>query len=194
MGYVLKGAASAWLLSACALTALTALASCTAGSGDPPNASGNPTTHWAEEPEAVLGIKLGRPLLESGLPKCPELGDKGQLCTAGHMVDSVELRGIPLANAREGTIMMHNGAVQGVELRFKSFSYSRMETVLTERYGKPQLSQGDVHLWVGRQVRLALVRTGYRPDEGYALFTHMPTWDARKATENAADKQSAKKL
>jgi hypothetical protein len=100
---------------------------------------------WPQEPTAVLGIELGKPL--AGISQCgPSYAQRppGICALTDPTAKLVLLTGIPIPSVGRGAAHLHNGAVSMVTLMHPSTAYDNMLGILIERYGKPHQMETSV--------------------------------------------------
>ncbi|AKJ28774.1 hypothetical protein [Caldimonas brevitalea] len=100
-------------------------------------------TEWAEEPAAVLGVRLGARVDQLDLPSCPPPAPGGGasrgLCLQrnGPYADRIMgLQGLPdLGLPYSASIHLHEGAVEAVGIEARQADWARLKAILVERYG-----------------------------------------------------------
>lgn len=98
---------------------------------------------WMQEPDAVLGVKLGRPIGESGLPDCPNSGRPTEICLWTNTYPAIVQRppdryinGHPLSRTAV-TYELDGDVVTKMLFKLPHFAADEMRDVLVTRYGPP---------------------------------------------------------
>lgn len=111
---------------------------------------------WAQEPESVLGIKLGAPLFES-ISSCPKTWEGQPFCVRAQTELNGELwsglHNLPDLNGLSylASAVEIDGVVGSVELSCESREFERWLGLLGQRYGEPHsVESRDVKSLAGR--------------------------------------------
>lgn len=102
-------------------------------------------TTWDREPDAVMGIALGKPV--SSVPMCADsnpIPDRPAVCISpgAHAADYFPLLGLPFRDiAIDGSISTVDDNVRAVTLFFRARDFDKFSSILVERYGKQTSSE-----------------------------------------------------
>jgi hypothetical protein len=140
---------------------------------------------WAQEPATLFEIALGKALPSpADLPDCPSFAPfrrepqyEGPCVDAlqGLSQDRVALRNAPLGNVTNtATVVLHEGVVQAILIRFEHARHEAMKSLLIERYGVAHEHSTDAGAeqlaWTGRRVTITLRERGATDGEGNVEF------------------------
>lgn len=168
---------------------------------------------WAKEPTTVMGVTMGAPLAESGVPECEKSGGgyapygSGPFCYRidKYSPDYLELSNTPIMAA--GSATLSAGRVAMITLRVSRDRFEEMLVLLNERYGKPtstateqvktragaQFNSRDVN-WRGRTVSILATEMCGKITESCVLFSHDALLKEKSETRNEAVRKDASKL
>jgi len=170
---------------------------------------------WPQEPNAVLGVSLGAPLLDTQLEYCPESWPRaatGRACLdrlIGRYTSTYRLLRDPpnLGFYYEATINLHEGLIESVALRTKRSNFAALVDVLVTRYGPPhtrtqlpfknslgQQVEGTLNQWNGAAVSISAFEAITRADESEVVFMHQATATKKQAKQQKATSEAAGRL
>lgn len=120
---------------------------------------------WPQEPDAVLGIKLGHPVAESQLPTCIEPSASNgytfpsALCLYPDRYNKGirETGGLPWRNLRiRGDVFLFEGKVKSIHFDVAHGDFKEFSQMLVSKYGKPmQMKNGTVKSYGGAELSSA---------------------------------------
>lgn len=140
---------------------------------------------WAQEPATLFEIALGKALPSpADLPDCPSFAPfrrepqyEGPCVDAhqGLSQDRVALRNAPLDNVTNtATVVLNEGVVRAILVRFEHARHEAMKALLIERYGAAHERTTDAGAerltWTGRRVTITLRERGATDGEGDVEF------------------------
>jgi hypothetical protein len=159
---------------------------------------------WAQEPEAVLGIKLGAP---QGAPNC--VGDRFNspvVCLERKSDGSAHIGAFPFRYAT-GTVYFHDNRVADIRFWMRQEAFGQMKGVLIERYGQPTaVSQGVVSniagaslssetlTWAGRRMTITAIERFLRVDESMVIFSDNAISSLKAESRRDSQRTGASKL
>jgi hypothetical protein len=162
---------------------------------------------WQQEPTAVLGIELGKPLV--GLARCSPSYQQPptDICESYRTAKLVLLAGIPIPSVGVGSVQLHNGAVSMVTLMHPSTAFDSLLAILTERYGKPHQMETSVVTnlagarlssrqasWRGSRTNIVAHERIGKVTEGAVFFSDIELAAQERAATAADTKATAGKL
>lgn len=173
---------------------------------------------WPMEPRVVMGIPIGAPLAEAGLPQCPPMPDRGfydqppdRLCVLPNRYfpgRTADIFGAPnLGFTYQASVSLQNGRIKALTLVTKQDQFGKAIAVLTERYGQPssvdvgevvtrmgaRLSNRTVS-WKGTATSLTAIERVGRIDESYIQFSDNALLNEAASTDADKNKAAASKL
>lgn len=169
---------------------------------------------WSQEPESVLGVRLGAPMTDIGIAPCQRSAvpiATGPVCLRlGHpYIDRlVTLEGLPgLGFDYSASISVFEGSAQAVMLQGKQSQWHSLKALLTEKYGSPSTATVETVktgsgavltserlVWNGAAVDIVAHERANRIDTSYAVFTHLPTQARAAAAKQRTTRDAAGKL
>jgi hypothetical protein len=129
---------------------------------------------WAQEPDSVFGIVLGKPFPGAGqVGDCPVFAPfrrephSGELCVdprEAFTAERIPLQNLPLDGlANAATVLLAAGRVQSIVVPVERARYAAMKALLVERYGVPHAAgtpddekAGEVLSWKGSRTAIEL--------------------------------------
>lgn len=165
-------------------------------------ASSPALAQWQQEPRAVLGVALGQPVT---LPRC-ESG--AGLCVQQQTLRNfVSLGGVDLPGISGGSLLLHEGRVRLLSLRFPQTKWDQVISMLTERYGPPHTKDvgrvttlsGAVltarsYTWTGPSTAVKAIERSESIDFGGIYFSDVATEQAASQQTEKASREAASKL
>jgi len=180
--------------------------------GDAPK---KPPKEWTQEPTSVIGIKLGAPLSESGIPTCPKYVSGSwtppkDVCVDedGYSPDKYrKVEGLPWPDiAMTGSVFLLDGKVQSLYLDLRHDDYQRFKEILISRYGPPTETEAspvtsmggavvdaETLSWSGKATTIVLVERAGRIDRSVVSFNDNALLEqAHKARQSDIAKEASK--
>lgn len=168
---------------------------------------------WPLEPTAVLGVKLGVPIRDSGLLRCNTVearADEPCLEKAGGLAEAPAKYDIlrhPFPYAEFTAIVDESGVVSQILVLLGQSKFSEFAAVLAERYGPPSSSavvqwqnraggrfpSRELN-WVGQSVRIIAMERGHAIDRSVVAIQDIPSTDRASKKEGEQRKGAASKL
>ncbi|NIF82789.1 hypothetical protein F3J24_04610 [Comamonas sp. Tr-654] len=174
------------------------------------------TKGWAQEPDTVLGIKLGVPVASLALAECKSYSStppEGAQCVVkheyGYRPDKVlNLIGMPDIGVHYATeIMVFDGFAKTLTLNLEHKDYPKIKDILIERYGKPQeqlksdvttgagaVLSSESLMWKGKKMNLIVVERALSADKTAVFFTDLAVQAADLASRDKKSKDAASKF
>lgn len=167
---------------------------------------------WKQEPTAVLGIQLGKPLEASNIPTClesmeisPEVCVKKPYKLETGLV--YRMLGHPFDYARMTLTVDETGVVSYIGATMDHDRFSDFVKALVIKYGQPTV-KGDVpvqskagatfsnmmYVWSGKAITIRAVERSGRVDESFVSFSDNASNTRTEVKQKQADKAAASKL
>lgn len=172
------------------------------------------TKPWQQEPEAVLGVKLGQPLDSSALPRCPEKSYEATApCLVTASVKSADGRpiysvaGHPFTYAAVSIKIDGTGVVSRLQTWMKHERFAEFKHALVARYGPPTTQTNEMiqsvagatypnqtSKWVGQNVTIIAMERFEKIDESMVIFSHNAAAERDRVEREIRTKGAASKL
>lgn len=175
---------------------------------------------WAQEPQSVIGVQLGKPLGASSIPACPPKSPLWQgyppgarptsLCAipSSTTPGEIELYGVPdLGFEYAAAVLEYDGVAFAVVMRFPQIGFESAVQVLSERYGRPTASttskvsnaygatvDNRIWQWRGQRTTITATERAAALTASSIYFADMETAERFKASADAKAKAAASKL
>lgn len=167
---------------------------------------------WESEPDTVLGISIGAPLAESGLPECAgaSINVSGPLCVEKQpepiglqLPRQVSGDGIKYAST---SVRVVDGTLVSLSLDFKQFKFNDFVDMFVGKYGPPTADYSETvenrsgasfasrHLsWNGKHMTIQLIERFGKVDDSHAIFSdNAAVLKAKAARQDKARAEGSK--